>query len=118
MQKLGSNIIMIVTVICIAAYIGVFIGRISSDSSFSKDTTKTETNTHAETTEYTLNINTADLEELMKLPGMNKALAEEIITYRQIIGNFIAIKELQNLEFMTDEIYFQIKDYLQTGGTQ
>ncbi len=41
-----------------------------------------------------MNINTATEEELMTLPGVNRALAHNIVNHRQIIGGFRKIEDL------------------------
>jgi len=41
-----------------------------------------------------MNINTATEEELMTLPGVNRALARNIINHRHMIGGFRKIEDL------------------------
>ena len=114
MQKIATKIILIVTIICVSAYIGIFIGRVSVSSPFeSKSNVVTPDNDR-----FTINLNTADFNTLMDLPGMDAVLAKEIISYRQTYGEFISVKELQNLPHMTDTLYTQIKDLVHIGGTQ
>ena len=42
----------------------------------------------------TVNINTADIDELMKLPGIGEVLAQRIIDYRTTYGKFSSIGEI------------------------
>lgn len=42
----------------------------------------------------TVNINTAGLEELVKLPGIGKVTAERIIAWRQANGPFASVDDL------------------------
>lgn len=41
-----------------------------------------------------MNINTATEEELMTLPGVNRALARNIVNHRSIIGGFRKVEDL------------------------
>lgn len=46
----------------------------------------------------TVNINTADREQLETLPGIGPSLAERIIEYRESNGSFSSIEELDSVE--------------------
>ncbi len=61
--------------------------------------------------EEKLNINTASVEELMKLPEMTEARAKAIIVYRKGHGELIQLEELELIP-QVDPIYDQIKDRL------
>ena len=56
-----------------------------------------------------LNINKATIEELMKLPGIGKTKAENIINYRNRNGKFISIEQLKEVDGITLTIYNDIK---------
>ncbi|MCX7984270.1 MAG: helix-hairpin-helix domain-containing protein [Bacteroidetes bacterium] len=51
-----------------------------------------------------LDINSATLEEMMSIPGMNKQLAEEIITRRNI-KPYTSLQEMKTLNGITAELY-------------
>lgn len=45
-----------------------------------------------------VDINTADADELMKLPGIGEVLAQNIISYRQEHGGFDGVEEIKEVE--------------------
>ena len=65
-----------------------------------------------------ININTADLEQLQRLPGIGEVLAQRIIAYRDKNGPFKSISELTNVEGIGLERLDKIMDYITLGGSQ
>lgn len=63
-----------------------------------------------------VNINTANENELMELPGIGKSKAGAIIEYRQK-SKFNSIDEIKNVPGIGDKIYENIKIDLITNGT-
>lgn len=59
-----------------------------------------------------ININTASLEELDRLPGIGPSIAQRIIDYRQENGSFTAIEEVQNVSGIGPAKYEEIKDLI------
>ena len=59
-----------------------------------------------------VNINTASIEELDKLPGIGPSKARNIIDYRNINGNFGSVEEILNVNGIGTAIYEQIKAYI------
>ncbi len=64
----------------------------------------TQTNT-ADETGGKVNINTADVEELCRLPGIGEVLAGRIIGYRQEYGPYTDPAQLKNIKGIGDKVY-------------
>lgn len=63
-----------------------------------------------------ININTADLQTLMTLPGIGEIYAQRIIDYRTAHGRFTDINQLKEVEGIGEKRFEAIKDYITTGG--
>lgn len=59
-----------------------------------------------------ININTASIEELKKLPRIGDALAKRIIEYRNKNGPFKRIEDLKNVSGIGDKMFENIKDLI------
>lgn len=57
-----------------------------------------------------ININTASLEELLKISGIGESKAKNIIEYREINGKFKNIEEIKNINGIGDSLFNKIKD--------
>lgn len=57
-----------------------------------------------------VNLNTAEKEELMTLPGIGESKAESIINYREENGGFKEIEELTNITGIKNGVYEKIKE--------
>lgn len=95
--------------ICIAVYIGVFIGRTSTRDTINLSNTDNsgESNRTAQ-----INLNTATANELCALPGVGSNLAKAIIEYRERYGDYVMITELLYIEGMSKDLFDSIKPYL------
>lgn len=58
-----------------------------------------------------VNINTASIEELMKLNSIGKAKAEAIISYRET-SKFNSIEEIMNVSGIGETLFEKIKDFI------
>lgn len=63
-----------------------------------------------------VNINTADLNELMTLKGIGEVYAQNIIDYRTENGPFTSIDEIMKVEGIGAKRYEDIKNSITTGG--
>ena len=60
-----------------------------------------------------INLNQANLETLIDIPGIGKILAQRIIDYRQKNGRFKDVTELENIKGIGKSKYQAIKDYFE-----
>lgn len=59
-----------------------------------------------------INLNSADKDMLMGVPGIGEKLANRIIVYREKQTSFCALEELKNIKGISASKYETIKDYL------
>ena len=122
MKKQAIWILLSVEVFALALLLGFFLGRNSADSpvQISKlpDATSASSETEPEETNGKININTADLEELQKLPSIGPVLAQRIIDYRNEHGPFTSVSELTCVSGIGLDRLDKIMDYATVGGTQ
>ena len=57
-----------------------------------------------------ININTASLEDLIKISGIGESKAKNIIEYRETNGQFKNIEEIKNINGIGDSLFNKIKD--------
>ena len=57
-----------------------------------------------------VNINRADKETLMTLPGIGESKAESIVTYRSRIGSFQTLEELMNVSGIGQAVFEALRD--------
>ena len=65
---------------------------------------------------FPININRADKDTLMELPGIGEVMAERIIAYRNKHGSFTHVNELQNVEGMGTKTLNEIWNLITIGG--
>ncbi len=59
-----------------------------------------------------ININTADIDELMNIKGIGRSKAKAIIEYREKNGNFNSIDDIKNVDGIGDSLFEKIKMYI------
>ena len=74
--------------------------------------TNSESETTNNETNGKVNINTANKEEIEKIPGIGESKAEKIIDYRKENGLFKSIEDIKNVSGIGNSIYEKIKDYI------
>ncbi len=63
-------------------------------------------------TSGTININSASVSELMRLPGVGESTAEKIVSYRNANGEFLAIEEIMNISGIGQKKFESMKPFL------
>ncbi|HNT32814.1 MAG: helix-hairpin-helix domain-containing protein [Acidobacteria bacterium] len=59
-----------------------------------------------------INLNTAPLDELQKLPGVGAAIAQRIIDFRKMNGPFKKIEDLMKVRGIGEKLFLRFKDQL------
>lgn len=59
-----------------------------------------------------INVNTADKEELIRLPGVGEVIAERIMEYREEHGDFKAVEDLLNVKGIGEKTLEELKPYI------
>jgi len=59
-----------------------------------------------------VNLNTAPLDELQKLPGVGAAIAQRIIDFRKMNGLFKKIEDLMKVRGIGEKTFLKIKEML------
>ena len=65
-------------------------------------------------TKLIVNINTADENELMLIPGIGEKSAQNIIEYRNKCGGFDSITDIKNVNGIKEKKYESMKEYICT----
>lgn len=105
---------------------GILIGKNTHSYSLSVSTTsRGESNTQQISQSLTessssskgkINLNTADVSELMQIPSIGSVIAKRIIDYRSENGIFYSLNELLLIEGIGESKLSKIKDYVTVGG--
>ena len=56
-----------------------------------------------------ININTASIDEFCQLPGIGKTIASRIVEYRNNVGNFEDIRDIMNVEGVSETLFNKIR---------
>ena len=113
MKNQGVWLLLIVMIIFASILIGFFLGRNTgrAEIQISKLPQPTAASGTTQQTDK-ININTADVETLQKLPGIGPALAQRIVDFRETNGPFQTVTQLTSVSGIGVEKLNQILDYI------
>jgi competence protein ComEA len=83
---------------------------ITNDACITNNTSEQESTTNNIVDK--VNINTASILDLEKLPGIGASKAQAIIDYRDTNGIFNSIEEIVNVSGIGESLYEKIKEYI------
>ena len=116
----------VLTALFVGLTLGLYLGRNPTGSSvtISIPAQQTATVSSAESMlqsseqrdTLSVNINTADAGSLAQLPGIGEVLAQRIIDYRRIHGDFTALEQLTNVEGIGEGKLEAILEQITIGG--
>lgn len=125
MKKASQHPLLLISVIFSAFLIGLFCGRISNQQRLSPSSTQNTAISPAlhqpedcssAFINGKLNINSASVEDLILLPGIGESLAQRIVDYRSINGQFTSINALLNIKGIGSTSFERISSYITVGG--
>jgi len=125
MKKPNLNPIILVSLFFVVFLVGFFLGRINYAKTPSllpspvahSEATQMHTD-HSYDSFYNgkLNINVAEAEDLILLPGIGKVLAQRIIDYRIRNGPYMSVDDLLKVEGIGTSILSKFSAYITIGG--
>ncbi|MGC1404415.1 MAG: helix-hairpin-helix domain-containing protein [Thermodesulfobacteriota bacterium] len=59
-----------------------------------------------------INLNTATIDQLAKIPGLNKDLAKKLVDQRKKSGEFVDMEELLDIKGINKDLVKNLKKYL------
>ena len=124
MKKQGSIFLICMTAAFLLITFGFFIGRNHRSGDLTTERIPPVSQTYpvatvpAENNPFPINLNTADAELLMELPGIGEVLAERIVEYREEHGPFTSVNELLNIKDIGESRLEKLLPYITTGGNE
>ena len=121
-----SVILPVITALFAGLTLGLFLGRNPAGGSVTVSVParlasaaapeETQPEPSAQAASLPVNINTADAAELAALPGIGEVLAQRILDYRRVHGDFSAVEQLTNVEGIGEGKLESILELITIGG--
>ena len=121
-----SVILPVITALFAGLTLGLFLGRNPAGGSVTVSVparqvsaavpAETQTEPSAQAASLPVNINTADAAVLAALPGIGEVLAQRILDYRRVHGDFSAVEQLTNVEGIGEGKLESILELITIGG--
>lgn len=107
-----SKIFIVSVLLCIAVYIGVFIGRTSGRNIMHFDDIARYHQNNKEEFGQKIDLNKATTDDLTDIPGVDLTVAKAIISYRKEYGKFYRVSELLDIDGISEDLYQVISKYV------
>ena len=117
--KKEKIIFLTVTGAFLCVLLGIFIGRNCLPNYYMNHYISQQDFQEASASETDLgkiNINTANWDQLMQLPGIGETIAQRIIDYREQSGLFTTIEDLENINGIGPGTLDKIRPFITLGG--
>lgn len=130
MKKQRLSLLLLVTLLFAAFTVGLYCGRSLGKTTVTVSVPRSLETLPPETTlpetlpeettpviTFPIDINAADKEAFMALPGIGEVLAQRILTYREEHGNFSHVEDLLNVEGIGKGKMEAILELITIGGS-
>ena len=119
MRKRPYILLIAATVVFVSFVFGFLAGRMTvKEQSLKISTADISVYSSQETTtnSFKIDINTADIDQLVLLDGIGENIAQRIIEYREEFGPFATIEDLLKVNGIGQKKFEEIADYITAGG--
>lgn len=120
-MKKSLHLLLTVTLVFIGFVAGIFVGRNAIGTLITLNPSKDNPSTAISQSDDSVqkgkvNINTAQISELMLLPGIGTTKANSIIEFREKYGKFTGIEDLIYVDGFSYVTIEELRPYITVGG--